>query len=82
VGTAYAQTLTASLGNPPYTWKLVVGSGSLPKGVKLGRTTGALTGTPRASGTFSFAVEVLDARSASKVHTQTVATQALSLTVT
>ena len=59
VGTAYTDTLTASGGTGPYTWS--VSSGSLPNGVTLGSTTGTLSGTPTALGTFHFTVQVTDA---------------------
>ena len=46
VGTAYAQTLTASGGTAPYVW--VVSSGTLPAGLSLS-TGGSITGTPTTS---------------------------------
>ena len=80
-GVTYLQTLTASGGNAPYTWKLVKASGALPKGVKLSKA-GILSGTPKAAGTYSFTVEALDTKSSTKPKTQNTATQALTLTVT
>ncbi len=74
VGTAYAQTLAATGGVPPYTWS--VSSGSLPVGLTLSSSTGAITGTPTASGTEAFTVEVED--SASTPNTRTAN---LSITV-
>jgi hypothetical protein len=59
VGTAYAATLAATGGQTPYTWSLA--GGALPGGVLLGASTGALSGTPTASGTFSFTVRVTGA---------------------
>ena len=53
VGTAYTSTLSAS-GTPAPTFTLATGS-ALPAGLKLA-TTGAITGTPTASGTFTFTV--------------------------
>ena len=48
VGQSYpSTTLAATGGNPPYTWKLVKGSGKLPKGLKLNKHTGAISGTPK-----------------------------------
>ena len=41
---AYTSTLAAAGGNPPYTWSLQ--SGSLPAGLSLNASTGAITGTP------------------------------------
>jgi hypothetical protein len=57
VGTAYNQTLTASGGTAPHTF--AVTTGSLPNGLNLA-TSGALTGTPTASGSFNFTVTATD----------------------
>ena len=70
--TVYGYTLTESGGTAPYTWS-VTGSGSLPGGISLS-PAGNLSGTPTATGTFSFTVKVTDAKSQS-------ATQATSITV-
>lgn len=58
VGVAYAQTLQASGGTPPYSWSLA--SGSLPAGLKLTASSGAISGTPTTAGPFSFVVTVTD----------------------
>ncbi|MGH7105711.1 MAG: putative Ig domain-containing protein [Acetobacteraceae bacterium] len=47
VGNAYAAGLTASGGTAPYKWTLT--SGSLPSGLSLEATTGAIAGTPSAT---------------------------------
>lgn len=57
VGTPYPQSLTASSGTPPYTWSLI--NGTLPIGLSLA-SNGAISGTPIASGTFNFEVQVVD----------------------
>src|SRR5579862_2772582 len=44
VGTAYSATLMATGGTTPYTWSLT--SGTLPSGLTLNASTGAITGTP------------------------------------
>jgi uncharacterized protein (TIGR03437 family) len=49
--------MTVSFGTPPYTFTV---TGVLPAGLTLNATTGAITGTPTASG--SFGVKVTDAR--------------------
>jgi hypothetical protein len=59
----YRTTLTASCGQPPYTWGLVPGSASLPMGLSLA-TNGVISGTPIGSGTSQFIVLVIDAASA------------------
>ncbi|MBL8174504.1 MAG: putative Ig domain-containing protein, partial [Bryobacterales bacterium] len=56
-GSAYAQAMAAAGGQAPYTWSLA--SGALPTGLAL-TPAGILSGTPSASGSFSFAVQVTD----------------------
>ncbi len=58
VGVAYSQTLTAVGGTSPYQW--LVNAGSLPASMALNPSTGVLSGTPAASGTFTFTVLVTD----------------------
>jgi PKD repeat protein len=71
-GTAYSQTITASGGVGPYSF--TVASGSPPPGLTLA-SSGALTGTPTALGTFNFVVQATD------VNTCT-GTRSYSITVT
>ncbi|HYF35769.1 MAG TPA: putative Ig domain-containing protein, partial [Prosthecobacter sp.] len=53
LGAAYAETVTASPGGSnSYSWSLH--SGSLPTGLTLNTVDGAITGTPSATGTYSF----------------------------
>lgn len=59
-GTAYQATLSAVRGDSPYSWNLL--SGSLPAGLTLS-TSGVISGTPNAAGTWSFKVQVKDAQS-------------------
>ena len=47
VGTPYSATLAATGGTTPYTWSL--SSGTLPAGLLLNASTGAITGTPTAT---------------------------------
>jgi hypothetical protein len=58
----------------PYTW--AVTSGSLPSGLTLDPTTGAITGTPSAAGSSTVGVAVTDSS------TPTAATTATTFTVT
>ncbi|MBM3132768.1 MAG: cadherin repeat domain-containing protein, partial [Chloroflexi bacterium] len=58
VGAAYSQTLQASGGTTPYVWG--ISSGALPDGFTIDVSTGVISGTPTAEGTFSFTVEVKD----------------------
>jgi uncharacterized repeat protein (TIGR01451 family) len=71
--TLYNQTLTVSGGTSPYTWSLA--SGSLPAGITL-NASGVLTGTPTATGTFSFTAKVTDAlgQTATEATTLTIGT--------
>jgi Putative Ig domain len=57
VGSAYSSALTAAGGVPPYTFS---DTGSLPPGLALNATSGAVTGTPTAAGTFAFTAQVKD----------------------
>jgi hypothetical protein len=59
VGVAYTTSLAATNGVAPYTWSVTVGT--LPAGLTLAASTGAITGTPTALGTSTFTVQVKDA---------------------
>ena len=69
VGTAYSQTVAASGGTTPYGWS--VSSGALPTGLSINSSTGAISGTPTSSGTFSFTVMVRDSTSPQKTDSKT-----------
>jgi hypothetical protein len=64
VGSAYNSTIAVSGGTAPYSFSTV--SGQLPPGVVLGESTGVVSGTPSASGNFSFGVSVVDTKGVSK----------------
>lgn len=59
-GTAYSETISAQGGTSPYTFSLL--SGSLPTGTSLNTSTGVISGTPSAIGSFSFTIKATDAR--------------------
>lgn len=73
-GSAYDAPIAAVGGTTPYHWS--ISSGTLPKGISLGSSTGDFTGTTSQTGQFSFSVKLTD--SSSPVET---ASQALSVTV-
>jgi hypothetical protein len=68
VGTAYTQALTATGGAAPYTWSLVsntnVAVTGLPPGLTLNPATGAISGTPTATGTSVFTIQATDSNGA------------------
>ncbi|MAQ38436.1 MAG: hypothetical protein CMO21_14600 [Thioclava sp.] len=55
VGTSYSATLSVSGGTGPYTFDTAAKTGSFPPGLSLS-STGTLSGTPSANGSYSFTV--------------------------
>jgi hypothetical protein len=66
VSSAYTAILVATGGTTPYSWSL--SGGSLPAGLSLS-AAGQITGTPTASGTASFTVQVTDSSSSAQTAT-------------
>src|SRR5258708_2233552 len=64
VGSNYNATVTVAGGTAPYTFSIA--SGALPQGVLLGDKSGTISGTPSASGSFTFAISVADSKGLSK----------------
>ncbi len=58
VSIPYSDQLTATGGTGALAWS--VSSGSLPPGLSLGSSTGLLSGTPTAGGSYAFTVQVAD----------------------
>ncbi len=68
-GQAYSASITALGGRPPYTWTAT----GLPANLSIsGTTTGVISGTPSATGTFSVGVSVKDSASKTGSHTYTL----------
>ncbi len=68
--------LQATGGLPPYAWSL---SGSLPAGLSLNSTAGAITGTPSAAGTSNFTVTVGDSAGRSVSRALSIAVTAFTI---
>lgn len=81
VATAYSQTISASGGQPSYTFSIT--SGALAPGLSLS-PAGALSGTPNAAGSYSFTVTATDALgfTGSRAYTFTVNAPTLDLPIT
>ncbi|WP_143452498.1 putative Ig domain-containing protein [Janthinobacterium sp. 61] len=76
MGTPYAATISAAGGTAPYSFAIT--AGSLPAGLSLNTGTGAISGTPTASGTTNLTITATDANSAtgSKPYTLVIGVQA------
>ena len=61
VGVAYSAQLAATGGTSPFLWS--VSGGTLPAGLTLAPSTGLLSGTPTAAGSFPVTIRVVDASS-------------------
>src|SRR6266849_6223589 len=73
-GAAYQGALAASGGSTPFTWSL--STGTLPTGLSLSASSGAISGTPSATGQATFTVSVTDNSSPPQT-----TTKSLTLTV-
>jgi len=62
-GTSLTYQPDASGGTPPYTWTIT--SGSLPPGLGMSNSSGAISGVPSVSGDFSITITVRDQRNQS-----------------
>ncbi|MGJ6962645.1 putative Ig domain-containing protein [Streptosporangium sp. G11] len=80
VGVAYSVPLTVSGGVTPYTWS--VSAGSLPPGLTLNASTGVLSGTPTASGSYPVTFRVVDANGQADTRTATLVVTAGPLVIT
>lgn len=77
---AYSQSLILN-GTTPMTFSVT--TGSLPAGLTLNTSTGAITGTPSSSGTYSFTIQATNALgSTSQSYTGTVSATAVAPNIT
>ncbi|WP_137152055.1 putative Ig domain-containing protein [Devosia sp. FKR38] len=74
VGTAYNQAIAASGGTASYTYAIT--AGTLPAGLSLNTSTGAITGMPTTAGNASFTITATDANSATGSANYTLAVAA------
>jgi hypothetical protein len=81
---AYSQTIAATGGTLPYHWSVT--SGTLPAGLALNASAGAISGTPTTAGTLTFTVQATDssspAETASKSLSIAVSSSTSSLKIT
>jgi len=67
---SYAFSVSGGGGTPPYTWTAL---GTAPPGLNFnGGSTGVLSGTPTAAGTYTFAVQVTDSNGVTATQNATV----------
>ncbi|MBI4811173.1 MAG: putative Ig domain-containing protein, partial [Ignavibacteriales bacterium] len=78
VGTPYSETITASGGTAPCTFSQT--AGTLPTGLSLS-SGGVLSGTPSASGSFSFTVTATDANGCTGSQSYTLMMNCPSITI-
>ena len=81
IQSSYTETLNASLGNGTYTnWTLT--SGPLPAGLTLNSSTGVISGTPTAGGTYSVTFTVDSGTQTSVTKTLSIVIDKLPQTIT
>jgi len=79
VGSQYSGYLNATGGTPPYTFSWI--GGSLPPGLSVDSYAGLIVGTPTATGTYNFEVEVEDSVGAIATAEVTISIGVLSIVV-
>src|SRR5664280_3188960 len=79
-GVAYSQTISASGGTAPYTYS--VSSGEVPPGLSLDSSSGVLSGTPIALGSYGFIAQATDIYGDNGFRTYTVNITAPPLMIT
>jgi len=76
----YSATVKASAGTDSYRWSIT--SGTLPKGLSLAAASGLITGTPKASGSFTVVIKVTDADHSTASRKLTLGIAALAVRTT
>jgi Putative Ig domain len=82
-GVSYSTTPSTVGGATPFTW--TIASGSLPAGLSLNSSSGAITGTPSAAGSFSVGLQITDSSvppQTAKLFTGVVIDPALAVSTT
>ncbi|QQS45450.1 MAG: VCBS repeat-containing protein [Acidobacteriota bacterium] len=79
-GGAYNQTISAIGGTAPYIFSVI--SGIIPPGLSFNTTTGQLSGTPTANGSFNFTIKATDASGCMGTQAYTVNVSGVCPTIT
>lgn len=81
IGQPYTNaTLSASGGVPPYSWSFA--QGTLPPGLSLNPTTGAINCTPTTPGTTNLVARVIDSAQTSAIRALSIVVSGPALTIT
>ncbi|GEM_PF-2997140 len=80
IGIAYTRPLSVSGGTVPLIWSIV--GGTLPSGLSLNSSTGAISGAPTMAGISNFTVRVTDATSTFDDQTLTIVVNAVPVVTT
>ncbi|MFN7562380.1 MAG: beta strand repeat-containing protein, partial [Prosthecobacter sp.] len=79
VGTAFSASVVPTGGTSPYVYS--VSSGSLPAGLSLNTSTGAISGTPTSSATANFTITATDANSCAASRPYTITPACPTITI-
>jgi hypothetical protein len=79
VGTSYSAHIFVTSTTAPYTWSVV--AGTLPAGITINPASGIVSGTPTASGNFSFTIQATDGAGHTAVQAYTLVITAPPITI-